>query len=326
MIGFSPRRSVILALMAMIGIGGLCAANEGSIAGALSAWAFPAGPPALETVSDDRVLAAQGSAKTYREKELRDHGLVVDWFPASHGPMPDAVKSAPKGFAYACGYCHLADGEGRPENAALAGLSEDYIERQIADIKSGARKPDAPGFHAGELMSQAVANLSEADARAAATYYSALSYVSRVKVVETVEAPAAVVQGSVYIFDASGPKAALGDRILEGPENLDGFKVRDPKTTYVAYVPMGSLAHGADISQGVTGKPACEACHGAGLTGTPMAPPIAGRSPTALYRALYAFRTGARNGDQAQLMTTEVADLSEKDLISIAAYVASLKP
>lgn len=71
---------------------------------------------------------------------------------------------------------------------------------------------------------------------------------------------------------------------------------------------------------------ACEACHGAGLTGSPVGPPIAGRPLTATFRQLYAFQTGSRAGTSAPLMKPILAGLSSTDLIDLAAYVGSLEP
>ena len=44
------------------------------------------------------------------------------------------------GDAFACGVCHLMSGVGHPESADMSGLKAEYIRRQMADFKSGARK------------------------------------------------------------------------------------------------------------------------------------------------------------------------------------------
>ena len=56
------------------------------------------------------------------------------------------------------------------------------------------------------------------------------------------------------------------------------------------------------------------------------APPIAGRSPTYLARALYDFKGGARNGPGAQLMKPVADGMSLDDMVAAAAYAASLTP
>jgi cytochrome c553 len=57
-----------------------------------------------------------------------------------------------------------------------------------------------------------------------------------------------------------------------------------------------------------------------------FAPPIAGRSPSYLARALYDFKLGSRSGSAARIMKPTVQNLSENDVIAIVAYVASLEP
>ena len=72
---------------------------------------------------------------------------------------------------------------------------------------------------------------------------------------------------------------------------------------------------------------ACTICHGADLKGLAPAPPIAGRSPTYLARALYDFKAGARNGPGgAQLMKPVAAGLDLDDMVALAAYIGSLAP
>jgi cytochrome c553 len=53
--------------------------------------------------------------------------------------MPEVVARGRKPELFACGYCHYPNGQGRPENSSLAGLSAGYIARQLYDYQSGAR-------------------------------------------------------------------------------------------------------------------------------------------------------------------------------------------
>jgi cytochrome c553 len=55
-------------------------------------------------------------------------------------------------------------------------------------------------------------------------------------------------------------------------------------------------------------------------------PGIAGRSPSYLVRQIYDFQQHARAGSAGALMGPVVEKLSHDDMISLAAYVASLKP
>jgi cytochrome c553 len=59
---------------------------------------------------------------------------------------------------------------------------------------------------------------------------------------------------------------------------------------------------------------------------TPNVPSISGRSPSYITRQLYEFQHGVRTGAWSPLMSNVVTNLTEDDLISISAYLASLKP
>ena len=53
----------------------------------------------------------------------------------AHGRKPNV---------FACGYCHLPNGQGRPENASLAGQPAAYIIEQVNEMKEGRRKTSQP--------------------------------------------------------------------------------------------------------------------------------------------------------------------------------------
>jgi cytochrome c553 len=55
-------------------------------------------------------------------------------------------------------------------------------------------------------------------------------------------------------------------------------------------------------------------------------PGIAGRSPSYLVRQLYDLKHGARAGLGSALMKPAVEKLTIDDMISLAAYAASLEP
>jgi cytochrome c553 len=279
---------------------------------AVPAWAFP-GPV---------TYGVPGSDRHYSEVVLFDRTRAVDWFPDSHPLMPDAVRG--RAPVYACGYCHLPDGAGRAENAALAGLPEEYLRRQIAEMKSGVRAYD-PHFTTGVNMVLVARMSADDDIVAAARYFASLTYRKRTRVVEASEIPRATAN-SVYFFATDGAREALGARIIEGPDDTQRFEHRDPLTTYTAYVPVGAIARGAALATGPHGQPACETCHGPGLKGSSVAPPLAGRFATGLFRQLYDFKTGLRHGSQAVLMQPVMAQLTIDEMISLAAYAASLDP
>ena len=120
----------------------------------------------------------------------------------------------------------------------------------------------------------------------------------------------------------------IGARIVEVPDDLLRFESRDPRSTFTAYVPVGSLAKGeALVTKGGSGKTIqCALCHGADLKGLGPLPSIAGRSPSYMFRQLYDFQHGARTGEWFPLMVQVVANLDEQDLLAIVAYLASRDP
>ena len=58
----------------------------------------------------------------------------------------------------------------------------------------------------------------------------------------------------------------------------------------------------------------------------PLAPPLAGRSPSYIVRQLFDLKVGTRRGVMSRFMRPVVADLSTLDMLNIAAYVSSLAP
>lgn len=302
-----------LLLLSVAGLLPLAAATRAAFAADASpTWAYP---PA-QTSSVPR------STRQFSETAIFDRTRPVDWFPGDHPAMPDAVQGRAQQFA--CGYCHSPDGGGRPENAALAGVPEAYIVRLVADMKSGARAYD-PHLNNSANMVMAAKLSSDADVRSAAQYFAGLKYRKRLKVVEAADIPRATAN-SVYFFDTGGARESIGQRIVEGPDDAERFRRRDPHTTYTAYVPPGSLARGAALARGGDGRASCESCHGPGLRGSAEAPPLAGRFATAQFRQLYDFSKGLRGGAQAAKMKQAVSGLSQSDMLALAAYAASLEP
>lgn len=80
------------------------------------------------------------------------------------------------------------------------------------------------------------------------------------------------------------------------------------------------------VTSGDNKTVACSICHGPDLHGLGPVPGIAGRSPSYIIRQLYDFRAGVRAGAGSALMKPVVDKLTMDDMISLAAYVASLSP
>jgi cytochrome c553 len=291
------------------------------------AWLFPGeGDLPQPPYNSVTPLHLPDSRVTYTEAQLFDQFAVPDWHPDSHPPLPAVVAHGVQPQVYACGYCHLANGRGRPENASLAGLPRDYMLQQLADFKSGARRiawphPNAPS----DAMIQVASHLNGPDAMAAVAYFSGLTLTQRSRVIEGDSVPAFKVTGWTYLPLPGGQREPLGERLLEiAPDALRDAR-RDDQMQYDAYVPAGSIERGRALATGA-GVTACISCHGAALRGMAVFPPIAGRSASYLLRQLYAFKSGTRHSPTDLTMAPVVAPLSAADMIAVCAYAASLAP
>jgi cytochrome c553 len=306
----------------------LCGGNAFASAVALSNWAFPnEGASATAATSPAAIVRLSGSRSSYKQSVLDDGFLAIDWWPNSHPAMPHAVRFGVRPNAMACGYCHLPDGQGRPENSTLAGLSAAYITSQVMVMKHGERDPERANWAPALYMHQTALAVMPNDLARAAAYFSRLHFSARTHVVEATNIPAVVADAFVYRRLPHGSEM-LGQRIVETPDDFERFEKRDSTIAYTAYVPKGSIELGRLLATtGDNGRvPACAACHGAGLRGVGNTPPLAGRSPTMLFRQLEAFRAGTRHAAADEPMRVEVARLTSTDLIDLAAFIASLSP
>jgi len=124
-------------------------------------------------------------------------------------------------------------------------------------------------------------------------------------------------------------KEPIGQRIIETPVNTEATEIlRDPRSGFLAYVPVGSLKRGEDlVVKGGAGQTTpCGLCHGEDLKGLGPVPGIAGRSPSYLMRQLVDIQQGSRNGEWTSLMKPVVSPLTSDDLLAVAAYLASREP
>ena len=297
-------------------------------------WLFPIPPPATPPTADaleaPAPLHVPGSAVTFTLAQTRDLFAPPDWFPAEHAPMPTAVASGRRPAAYACGFCHLPDGRGRPENATVAGLPAEYIVQQVRDFASHTRVSAWTGtpYRPTVLMQQSAEAVTDADLASAAAYFAAQPLrARRAEVIEAKTIPRMRIAAWLYVLDADGGEEPLGERLIEAATDFGRHELRDPNTHYVAYVPPGSLDRGVAIATVARGStPACIGCHGPDLRGVGLVPPLAGRSPTYLLRQLVAFRTGARASVAGAPMQPVVESLELGDMIAVAAYAGSLPP
>jgi len=285
-------------------------------------WAFPIRDK-VQPVLDERKgpQHVPGSTKAYTQDQIDDLQNPPDWFPDEHAPMPKVVAHGADGGVLGCASCHLASGLGHPESANLAGVSAAYILRQLSDFKAKNRM--------GEAMNDMTENLSDEDAKQASEWFASLKPKAWQPVVETDRVPKTFI--NIHLMRMPLPGAGdepIGNRIIELPQDIARAESRDPHSGFIAYVPKGSIAKGKEfVTTGGNGKTIqCAICHGPTLGGLAEVPAIAGHSPMYLFRQLYYFKDGSRHGAMGALMKGVVAQMTQDDMLAIAAYVGSLPP
>jgi cytochrome c553 len=291
-------------------------------------WAYPWDPKVKPRASDDVPRRVPGSTATFTFAQTNDLFFSPDWHPDNARPVPAVVARGRKPDVRACGSCHRAEGTGGPENSSLAGLPAAYIVQQMVDYKSGARRFSGPERGPTMLMIAAAKAATDAEVHAAASYFSSLKLQPIIKVIETDTVPKTRIARNFFVISEPDHKEPIGQRIVEMPIDVEQFELRDSRSQFVAYVPVGSIDKGEALAKtGGAGKTvACATCHGPDLKGLGPIPGLAGRSPSYTVRQLYDFQQGTRAGIASALMKPTVERLSQDDMISLAAYVASLAP
>ena len=300
----------------------------------LPTWAYPVNPPggagqgAQAAAQDKTLYEVPDSTVKLTRAQIGGRPVVPDWHPNDHPPMPDIVAKGRGNEVRACGFCHQPSGVGRPENAALTGLTPEYIRQQVLAFRNGERQGSEPKRVPQNLMIAVAKAVSDAELAQAAVYFSELKAKSFVKVVEAAMVPKTTVAGGMVVKTHEGGMEPIGNRLIEVPDDFERAENRDPRTTYTAYVPPGTLAKGqALVTTGGNGATiACGVCHGADLKGVADIPTIAGRSPSYIIRQLYDIQNGTRSGAQTALMKQVVAKMTIEDMIAVAAYAASKEP
>lgn len=321
---------MVVAMTLLIAAGMLRAAGDPPV------WAYgvplagtPA-PPAVPAVPDDGTLRhLPGSMLSFTLTQVRDGFGPADWYPDDHPKMPDIVAKGRRPDVRACSLCHYPNGKGRPENAGVAGLPYSYFMQQMSDFRADLRKSSEPRKANTNTMITIAKGMTEDEIKAAAEYFSSMKWTPWIKVVETATVPTTRIAGGMFLkLDDAGTEP-LGQRIIEVPESTEGTELlRDARSGFTAYVPVGSVKKGeALVTTGGNGKTtACGVCHGRDLKGLGPVPGIAGRSPSYVVREMYDMQHGSRKGLWADLMGPVVANLSEEDMLNVAAYTTSLAP
>jgi len=285
--------------------------------------AYPGAP-----IPDDGIQhELPGAASKFTRREIYFDFGPADWYPGDHPPMPDIVAHGKQALGVrACALCHYPNGQGKMENGGVAGLPAAYVLQQLNGFKTGARRSADPRKANTNEMARIAQLLTEEDAKAAANYFAALKWLPYVKVRESATAPAvrSTVNG-LFLSIAGAEPIPLGQRIVEVAENPERTDVtRDPRSGFIAYVPIGAIAKGETLATSENTKTKqCGLCHGPDLRGKGNVPGIAGRTASYLSRQLWDIKQGAR---KSAVMGPLVGNLEIEDIVNLVAYVASRTP
>lgn len=191
--------------------------------------------------------------------------------------------------AAACTSCHGKDGAGNAEAGfpALAQLPHKYFMKQIADFKSGTRTKTRD------------LRVGDSEATEGYGYYvSFMKSVAKALSAEDAEAAARYFEGLAQPVIV--PVAADPAVIARGKQ----------------------LAVNGDWDREI---PPCFKCHAVDGRGVaPSFPPIAGQHAAYTEKQLQAWKTGSRTNDPQKLMKATVDKLTDDEIRSVAAYLATL--
>jgi cytochrome c553 len=331
----------IVAMTSVLAIGALNAANDPP-----PPWAYgfpgpasatpPAAAPAggrgaapAAPAPDESLKRLAGSTGAFTLAQIRDGFGPADWYPGDHPPMPEIVAHGKKPDVRACSLCHYPNGKGRPENAGVSGLPYSYFMQTMADFRADARKSADTRKANTNVMIAIAKGMTEEEIQAAAKYFSSMIWTPWIKVVEANTVPKTRIAGGMFLKLEGNETEPIGQRIIEAPDDAEHTEaLRDPHSAFTAYVPVGSIKKGETLATtGGGGKTTqCSVCHGADLKGLGPVPGIAGRSPSYTVRQLYDMQQGTRKGVWSDLMKPVVANLTNDDMLALAAYTASRMP
>ena len=166
-------------------------------------WAYAVPPPVNAAPGqrpppDLTLLSIAGSKFQFTRNKVQgiaDDGSrtrvqPADWFPEEHGVLPPLVALGDQSRGIVpCSLCHMPEGRGRTENAALAGLPASYFVEQLHDMQSGARQSAEPGKANAKQMANFAKAMTEDEIQASANYYAAIPWMKWSRVVETTTVP-----------------------------------------------------------------------------------------------------------------------------------------
>ncbi|HSG64093.1 MAG TPA: c-type cytochrome, partial [Gammaproteobacteria bacterium] len=204
-----------------------------------------------ETQPDDGIkLSLPDAPKAYTRNEAWNGFGPADWYPQDHPPMPNIVAYGNQDAGVrACALCHYPNGQGKMENAHVAGLPKNYFLQQLEAFERGDRhSADVRKVNTNE-MARMPHWMTDEEKAQAAEYFSSLTFRTWTRVIETDQVPQVhATDGGLMVPIEGAPPVPIGDRIIEVPEIPDRMEVhRDPRVGFITYVPVGSLARGEEL-------------------------------------------------------------------------------
>ena len=298
-------------------------------------WAYGTDPQAAAAApgrasqsADVSLKHLPDSSSAFSLSQIGDRFNPADWYPGDHPAMPDVVAHGRTPEIWPCGLCHYPNGKGRPENASVSGFPTSYFIEQMRQFREGVRSSADLRKKNTSIMIAIAKAMTDDEIKASAEYFGAMKWTPWIRVVETDAVPKTYTSVGMFLPLEGGEKEPLGQRIIETPVDPEGTEaLRNPRSGFIAYAPVGSIEKGAQLVMGGNGKTiVCGVCHGADLKGLGPVPGIAGRSPSYLARQLYDMQQGTRRGDWTELMKPVVKGLSNENMLNIVAYTSSRTP
>ena len=120
---------------------------------------------------------------------------------------------------------------------------------------SGARKSADSRKANTNLMIGFAKAMTDEEVNAAAEYFGSMKWTPWIRVVETDTVPRNRIAGGMFVPLPGQETEPIGQRIIEMPANPERTDLRDPRSPFIAYVPVGSLNRGeALVTTGGAGK------------------------------------------------------------------------
>jgi cytochrome c553 len=318
--------AIVTTTLALMLSAGLAKAEQPAWAYAISPPPPPGAAPVTPPPPDPTPQHRPGSTAEFTRAQITNMFAPADWYPGDHPAMPDVVAKGRQPEVRRCSFCHYPNGKGRPENAGIAGLPVAYFIQTLNDFKNGDRKSSEPRKANTNGMIAIAKGMTDDEMKQAAEYFGSMKWTPWIKVVETNMVPKTRLQG-MFMTLPGDEKEPIGKRIIETPVDAAATQLFDSRSSFIAYVPVGSVKKGEElVTKGMGKTIQCGLCHGADLKGLGPVPSLAGRSASYVARQMYDMQQGARKGVWTELMKPVVANLNEEDILNIAAYTVSLTP